>query len=43
VQASISEIDDMTKTITADGFLSVDGRIIYQMKDFTLRIHNNEI
>jgi acyl transferase domain-containing protein/3-hydroxymyristoyl/3-hydroxydecanoyl-(acyl carrier protein) dehydratase len=38
VQAVISEIDDESKTIKADGFLTVDGRIIYQMKDFALRI-----
>ncbi len=39
VQAVITQIDDVTRTLTADGFLSVDGRIIYQMKDFALRIH----
>jgi PfaB family protein len=38
VQAVITEIDDQAKTIKADGFLTVDGRIIYQMKDFALRI-----
>jgi acyl transferase domain-containing protein/3-hydroxymyristoyl/3-hydroxydecanoyl-(acyl carrier protein) dehydratase len=38
VQAVISKIDDDSKTIIADGFLTVDGRIIYQMKDFALRI-----
>ncbi len=38
IQAVITEIDDATKTIKADGFLTVDGRIIYQMKDFALRI-----
>jgi PfaB family protein len=38
VQAVITEIDDSSKTIKADGFLTVDGRIIYQMKDFALRI-----
>ena len=38
VQAIITSIDDVTRTIQADGFLSVDGRIIYQMKDFALRI-----
>jgi len=38
IQAVITEVDDQTRTIKADGFLSVDGRIIYQMKDFTLRI-----
>ncbi|MBL1141033.1 MAG: type I polyketide synthase [Proteobacteria bacterium] len=38
IQAAITEIDDVSKTIKADGFLTVDGRIIYQMKDFALRI-----
>jgi len=38
IQAVITEIDDRTKTLKADGFLTVDGRIIYQMKDFALRI-----
>jgi len=38
VQAVITEIDDESKTIKADGFLTVDGRIIYQMKNFALRI-----
>lgn len=38
IQAVINDIDEMTRTVTADGFLSVDGRIIYQMKDFALRI-----
>ncbi len=35
-QAVITNIDDTTGTITADGFLTVDGRIIYQMNDFAL-------
>lgn len=38
IQAVISEINDEEKSIKADGFLTVDGRIIYQMKDFMLRI-----
>ncbi len=38
VQAVITEIDDQSKLLKADGFLTVDGRIIYQMKDFALRI-----
>ncbi|MEO1925753.1 MAG: hypothetical protein ABGY08_07195 [Gammaproteobacteria bacterium] len=38
VQAVITEIDDESKTIIANGFLTVDGRIIYQMKDFALRM-----
>jgi len=38
VQAVITAVDDQAKSIKADGFLTVDGRIIYQMKDFALRI-----
>jgi PfaB family protein len=38
VQAVITEIDENRKLLRADGFLTVDGRIIYQMKDFALRI-----
>ncbi len=38
IQAVITGIDDVSKTIIADGFLTIDGRIIYQMKDFALRI-----
>lgn len=36
VQAVITVVDDQQQRLTADGFLTVDGRIIYQMKDFTL-------
>lgn len=38
VQAVITKIDQSRKLLRADGFLTVDGRIIYQMKDFALRI-----
>ncbi|MHC4922744.1 MAG: type I polyketide synthase, partial [Planctomycetota bacterium] len=38
VQAVITAIDDETRTLTADGHLSVDGRIIYEMRDFSLRM-----
>lgn len=38
VDAVITAVDDMTRTVTADGFLTVDGRVIYQMKCFQLRI-----
>jgi 3-oxoacyl-(acyl-carrier-protein) synthase/3-hydroxymyristoyl/3-hydroxydecanoyl-(acyl carrier protein) dehydratase len=37
VQAEISRIDDDTRTVTADGLLSVDGRVIYRMNGFALR------
>ena len=38
VQAAITRIDDRTQTLWAKGFLMVDGRIIYQMTDFALRV-----
>jgi acyl transferase domain-containing protein/3-hydroxymyristoyl/3-hydroxydecanoyl-(acyl carrier protein) dehydratase len=38
VQAVITARDDATRTLTADGFLLVDGLIIYQMNDFSLRV-----
>ncbi len=37
VEACIMEIDEKNHIIYADGFLSVDGRIIYEMKQFTLK------
>jgi len=38
VEAWITAVDDKRKLITAAGFLSVDGKLIYQMNDFTVRI-----
>ncbi len=38
VQAAFTARDDRTRTLTADGFLLVDGLIIYQLNDFTLRV-----
>jgi 3-hydroxymyristoyl/3-hydroxydecanoyl-(acyl carrier protein) dehydratase len=37
VEAVVTSVDDEQKLLKADGFLSVDGKIIYQMKDFSLR------
>src|SRR5262249_54332722 len=37
VDADITEIDNAKKRITANGYLSVDGRVIYAMKGFTLQ------
>jgi PfaB family protein len=37
VEAVITAVDEASRTVTADGFLSVDGRIIYGMKNFTVR------
>ncbi len=36
VQVHIKERDDVRKRIKADGFLAVDGRVIYKMTDLTL-------
>ena len=38
VEVSVSAIDDDNRLIRADGFLSVDGRVIYQMNDFTFKL-----
>ena len=38
VEAIITEIDEQKRLIKADGYLSVDGRIIYGMKNFTAAI-----
>ena len=38
VTAVIKQVDDATKQLTAEGFLSIDGRIIYQMKDFSVGV-----
>jgi acyl transferase domain-containing protein/3-hydroxymyristoyl/3-hydroxydecanoyl-(acyl carrier protein) dehydratase len=38
VRATITAVDDASRKLTADGFLDVDGRVIYQMNDFTLRV-----
>jgi 3-hydroxymyristoyl/3-hydroxydecanoyl-(acyl carrier protein) dehydratase len=37
VQAEIARIDDDSRTIHADGYLLVDGRVIYRMNGFALR------
>ena len=38
VEAAITGADDERKILRADGFLIVDGLIIYQMKDFAVRV-----
>ena len=37
VEAFITAVDDNQRLLRADGYLSVDGRLIYGMKDFTVR------
>ncbi len=38
VEAVVTELDDARRLVRADGFLTVDGRVIYQMKDFAIRM-----
>lgn len=42
VKVCISEVDDARHLLRADGFLIVDGRVIYQMVDFGLRAVGDE-
>lgn len=37
VDAVVTAVDDATRTLTGAGFLSVDGRVIYGMKNFVVR------
>jgi 3-hydroxymyristoyl/3-hydroxydecanoyl-(acyl carrier protein) dehydratase len=36
VEAVVTAVDEARRLLRADGYLSVDGRVIYGMKDFTL-------
>ena len=38
IQAVITSVDDSHRFLEAEGYLIVDGRIIYQMEHFTLRV-----
>ncbi|MBT3257008.1 MAG: type I polyketide synthase [Deltaproteobacteria bacterium] len=38
VEAVITEVDDDERSIRADGFLMVDGRVVYKLTDFTLTV-----
>ena len=38
VEAVVTEVDETRRLLKADGFLSVDGKVIYRMKDFSVRI-----
>jgi hypothetical protein len=40
VSAWITAVDDQKQIMTADGFLSVDGKLIYQMMDFTVTMES---
>ena len=43
VEASLTEIreDERERLLGADGFVSVDGRIIYELRDFALRLRRS--
>jgi 3-hydroxymyristoyl/3-hydroxydecanoyl-(acyl carrier protein) dehydratase len=38
VEAVVTAVDEEQKLLRADGTLSVDGKVIYQMKNFTVRL-----
>ncbi len=38
VEAVVTERNDNTRSISADGFLMVDRRIVYKLTDFTLKV-----
>ncbi len=38
VEAVVTSVDDEQRLLKANGYLSVDGKVIYQMKDFTVRV-----
>ncbi|SIO57153.1 PfaB family protein [Singulisphaera sp. GP187] len=40
VQATITKVDDQRRRLWANGFLTVDGRTIFQMNDFTLGLNS---
>lgn len=42
VDSRITSVDNKNRVIFADGFLSVDNLIIYEMRDFSLRILKNK-
>ena len=39
IEAIITAVDESGRLLKANGFLSVDGRTIYQLHDFSLRMH----
>ncbi|MBI3372079.1 MAG: type I polyketide synthase [Betaproteobacteria bacterium] len=39
LEAVVTAVDANRRLLRADGYLSVDGRVIYAMKDFTVRQH----
>jgi hypothetical protein len=42
VQAEVTAVSDERRELTADGFLLVDGLVIYQMRGFSLTVNPGE-
>jgi PfaB family protein len=40
VSAWVTAVDDRQRLLTVDGFLAVDGKLIYQMNDFTVKMES---
>lgn len=40
VQCWITGVDEATETLTADGYLLRDGLVVYEMRDFTLKVNS---
>ncbi len=40
VSAWVTAVDEQERILMADGFLAVDGKLIYQMNDFTVRMES---
>lgn len=38
IEAVVTAVDETSRLLTADGFLAVDGRVIYGMKNFTVQL-----
>ena len=38
VEAVVTAVDEENRVLKADGYLSVDGKIIYQLKDFSIKL-----
>jgi len=41
VEAVVTSVDDAGKLLKADGFLAVDGKVIYRMRDFSIRLRGD--
>ncbi len=39
IEACVTSVDDVNKILKAAGFLSVDGKIIYKLKDFSIKLN----